>query len=90
MEFRPPCMVVSTIGLVKPGQLEAASQSQNCSQHLFQLHACIPSSTGSTRLLYRMGLDFAHWVKHVPFIEHVWKRLANQVCGGVGHGQCPS
>ncbi|CAI5480472.1 unnamed protein product [Closterium sp. Yama58-4] len=79
MEFRPPCMVVSTIGLVKPGQLEGQASAQECTQHLFQLHACLPSSRGKTRLLYRMGLDFAQWVKFVPFIDRLWKSLANQV-----------
>ncbi|CAI7795705.1 unnamed protein product [Closterium sp. NIES-54] len=79
MEFRPPCMVVSTIGLVKPGQLEGEASAQECTQHLYQLHACLPSSRGKTRLLYRMGLDFAQWVKFVPFIDRLWKSLANQV-----------
>lgn len=78
MEFQPPCMVLSTIGLAQPGKLRGGSTS-DCSQHLFQMHACIPSSRGKTRLLYRMGLDFAHWAKYVPFIEHLWQHLANKV-----------
>lgn len=78
MAFRPPCMVLSTIGLAKPGQLEGKS-AQDCSKHLFQMHACLPSSRGKTRLLYRMALDFAGWAKFVPFIQHVWQHLANQV-----------
>eukprot|EP00897_Mesotaenium_endlicherianum_P000607 jgi/Mesen1/10547/ME000083S10057 len=78
MEFRPPCMVLSTIGLAKPGQLDGKS-ARECKKHLFQLHACMPSSRGKTRLLYRMALDFAEWAKYVPYIELVWKKLANQV-----------
>lgn len=78
MEFRPPCVVLSTIGLAKPGQLEGKN-SKDCSKHLFQMHACLPSSRGKTRLLYRMALDFAGWAKFVPFIQHVWQHLANQV-----------
>lgn len=78
MEFRPPCMVLSTIGLAKPGKLDGKS-AQDCSKHLFQLHCCVPSSRGKTRLLYRMALDFATWAKYVPFVEKVWSSLANQV-----------
>lgn len=78
MEFRPPCMVVSTIGIVKPGKLDG-KYVEECSKHLFQLHACIPSSPGKTRLLYRMALDFASWAKYIPFIDQLWVSLANQV-----------
>eukprot|EP00897_Mesotaenium_endlicherianum_P006381 jgi/Mesen1/5771/ME000292S04838 len=78
MEFRPPCMVLSTIGLAKPGQLDGKS-AKDCKKHLFQLHSCMPSSRGKTRLLYRMALDFAQWAKYVPFIELLWQNLANKV-----------
>ena len=78
MEFQPPCMVLSTIGLAKPGKLQGGS-TRDCPKHLFQMHACVPSSRGKTRLLYRMGLDFAHWAKYVPFIQHLWQHLANKV-----------
>ncbi|KAL8517503.1 hypothetical protein ACS0TY_015667 [Phlomoides rotata] len=33
MEFLPPCMVLSTIGISKPGKLEGQS-TQECSTHL--------------------------------------------------------
>eukprot|EP00850_Spirogloea_muscicola_P006925 SM000034S12679 [mRNA] locus=s34:98812:100267:- [translate_table: standard] len=78
MEFRPPCVVLSTIGLSKPGKLEGKSAAE-CAKHLHQLHVCMPSSRGKTRLLYRMGLDFASWAKYIPFIDHLWQHLANQV-----------
>jgi hypothetical protein len=52
-----------------------------CSNHLHQLHVCLPSSEGRTRLLYRMSLDFMGWVRHVPFITAVWERVARQVMG---------
>ncbi|CAM6126556.1 unnamed protein product [Calypogeia fissa] len=78
MQFQPPCMVLSTIGLVKPGQLDGSS-TQACKNHLHQLHVCMPSTRGKTRLLYRMALDFAQWAKYVPFITKVWMYLANQV-----------
>eukprot|EP00246_Nothoceros_aenigmaticus_P018460 TRINITY_DN965_c0_g1_i2.p1 TRINITY_DN965_c0_g1~~TRINITY_DN965_c0_g1_i2.p1 ORF type:complete len:219 (-),score=24.61 TRINITY_DN965_c0_g1_i2:556-1212(-) len=83
MAFQPPCMVLSTIGLAKPGQLEGSSTA-HCSKHLHQLHVCMPSSRGKTRLLYRMALDFASWAKHVPFIHRLWEHLANQdrMCRG--------
>uniref|UniRef100_A0A0D3HGS1 Rieske domain-containing protein n=1 Tax=Oryza barthii TaxID=65489 RepID=A0A0D3HGS1_9ORYZ len=78
MEFRPPCMVLSTIGISKPGKLEGKSTKQ-CSTHLHQLHICLPSSRNKTRLLYRMSLDFAPWIKHVPFMHILWSHFAEKV-----------
>nr|BAJ90895.1 predicted protein [Hordeum vulgare subsp. vulgare] len=78
MEFRPPCMVLSTIGISKPGKLEGKS-TQQCATHLHQLHVCLPSSTNKTRLLYRMSLDFAPWMKHMPFMHLLWSHFAEKV-----------
>lgn len=80
MEFKPPCMVLSTIGLEKPGKLNGTDVDA-CPTHLHQLHVCMPSSKGKTRLLYRMALDFAPYLKHVPFIKYLWQHLANKVLG---------
>eukprot|EP00244_Chara_vulgaris_P009348 TRINITY_DN395_c0_g1_i2.p1 TRINITY_DN395_c0_g1~~TRINITY_DN395_c0_g1_i2.p1 ORF type:complete len:465 (+),score=71.95 TRINITY_DN395_c0_g1_i2:56-1396(+) len=78
MEFRPPCMVLSSIGLAKPGKLEGTN-ANDCEKHLHQLHVCVPSSRGRTRLLYRMSLDFAGWAKYVPYVDLLWQHMANQV-----------
>lgn len=78
MEFRPPCMVLSTIGISKPGKLEGQS-TKECSTHLHQLHVCLPATRQKTRLLYRMSLDFAPVLKHVPFMEYLWKHFAEKV-----------
>ncbi|EXC01096.1 Chlorophyllide a oxygenase [Morus notabilis] len=78
MEFRPPCMVLSTIGISKPGKLEGQNTKQ-CATHLHQLHVCLPSSRQKTRLLYRMSLDFAPLLKHVPFVDRLWRHFAEQV-----------
>lgn len=78
MEFRPPCMVLSTIGISKPGKLEGQS-TQQCATHLHQLHVCLPSSRQKTRLLYRMSLDFAPVLKHIPFMHYLWRHFAEQV-----------
>ncbi|CAN6440446.1 unnamed protein product [Victoria cruziana] len=78
MEFRPPCMVISTIGISKPGRLEGQNTRQ-CSTHLHQLHVCLPSSRQKTRLLYRMSLDFAPFLKHFPFMQILWKHFADKV-----------
>ncbi|NP_001142071.2 Chlorophyllide a oxygenase, chloroplastic [Zea mays] len=78
MEFRPPCMVLSTIGISKPGKLQGKSTRQ-CSTHLHQLHVCLPSSRNKTRLLYRMSLDFAPWLKHVPLMHLLWSHFAEKV-----------
>uniref|UniRef100_A0A0D3CNM0 Rieske domain-containing protein n=1 Tax=Brassica oleracea var. oleracea TaxID=109376 RepID=A0A0D3CNM0_BRAOL len=78
MEFKPPCIVLSTIGISKPGKLEGKSTEQ-CATHLHQLHVCLPSSRNKTRLLYRMSLDFAPILKNLPFMEHLWRHFAEQV-----------
>ena len=78
MEFRPPCIVLSTIGISKPGKLEGRSTRQ-CSTHLHQLHVCLPSSRQKTRLLYRMSLDFAPLLKHIPFMHILWRHFAEKV-----------
>ncbi|GAV71971.1 Rieske domain-containing protein/PaO domain-containing protein [Cephalotus follicularis] len=78
MEFRPPCIVLSTIGISKPGKLEGQN-IQQCATHLHQLHVCLPSSRQKTRLLYRMSLDFAPILKYIPFMHHLWKHFAEQV-----------
>ncbi|KAL0432212.1 UNVERIFIED_CONTAM: Chlorophyllide a oxygenase, chloroplastic [Sesamum latifolium] len=78
MEFRPPCMVLSTIGISKPGKLEGQT-TRECSTHLHQLHVCLPSSRQKTRLLYRMSLDFAPILKHIPFMQYLWRHFAEKV-----------
>ena len=81
MAFGAPCMVLSTIGLERPGHIERGLKAKDCKNHLHQLHVCLPSKPGHTRLLYRMGLDFMSWAKYVPGIEHVWNDVAKQVLG---------
>merc|ERR1712113_85066 len=81
MSFEPPCMVVSTIGLSQPGQIEKGAKAVECSRHLHQLHICLPSSNGKCRLLYRMSLDFLDWSKYLPGIQKLWKAVANKVLG---------
>ncbi|PWA37165.1 chlorophyllide a oxygenase protein [Artemisia annua] len=78
MEFRPPCMVLSTIGISKPGKLEGQSAKQ-CATHLHQLHVCLPSSRNKTRLLYRMSLDFAPILQYIPFMHILWRHFAEKV-----------
>jgi len=80
MSFEPPCMVLSTIGLMKPGQLEEGARASACQNHLHQLHVCLPSSKG-TRLLYRMSLDFMDFMLYVPFAKKLWEAMAAQVLG---------
>jgi len=87
MKFVTPCMVDSHIGMSQAGaagggaQFEEGVQCAECSNHLHQLHVCAPAEAGTTRLLYRMSLDFAGWAKYVPGIELVWTEMANQVLG---------
>jgi len=77
MAFHPPCFVISTIGFHGgSGGLEDVIRKGN---HLHQMHACLPSKAGHTRLMYRMSLDFAQWARGLPFIDQFWKNLANQV-----------
>eukprot|EP00877_Chromochloris_zofingiensis_P006369 jgi/Chrzof1/1986/Cz10g28270.t1_CAO1[v5.2] len=81
MAFQPPCMVISRIGLAQPGKIMRGVTASMCDRHLHQLHVCMPSKRGHTRLLYRMSLDFMSWVRHVPFIDNIWKQVAGQVLG---------
>ncbi|KAG2493055.1 hypothetical protein HYH03_008718 [Edaphochlamys debaryana] len=81
MFFHPPCMTVSNIGLAQPGKVAAGATAAQCKTHLHQLHVCLPSKKGHTRLLYRMSMDFMPWVRHVPFIQTLWKQVAKQVLG---------
>ncbi|KAK4389673.1 Chlorophyllide a oxygenase, chloroplastic [Sesamum angolense] len=78
MEFRPPCMVLSNIGISKPGKIEGQT-TRECSKHVHQLHVCLPSSRQKTRLLYRMSLDFAPILKHIPFMQCLWRHFAERV-----------
>lgn len=81
MEFRPPCVTVSTIGLAQPGKIERDVGAADCKNHLHQIHVCLPSREGHTRLLYRMSMDFLGWARYIPGIEKVWKNVAAQVLG---------
>ena len=60
----------------------------DCQNHLHQLHVCLPSRVGHTRLLYRMSTDFLGWTDLIPGIHLFWKHIAGQVCvlGGVKRG----
>ncbi|WPT16765.1 Chlorophyllide a oxygenase [Picochlorum sp. SENEW3] len=81
MEFRPPCITVSTIGLAQPGKIKRDVTAEDCENHLHQIHFCLPSREGHTRLLYRMSMDFLGWLRYVPGIQNVWKHVAGQVLG---------
>ena len=54
-------------------------RAEDCENHLHQLHICLPSREGHTRLLYRMSMDFMGWTMHVPGIQQFWKYIAGQV-----------
>jgi len=81
MSFQPPCMVLSTIGLAQPGKIIRGARAEACKNHLHQLHICLPSRKGHTRLLYRMSLDFMDWTRFVPGIQAFWVYIAGQVLG---------
>lgn len=86
-------MVLSTIGLSQPGKIMRGYKADECQRHLHQLHVCMPSKEGHTRLLYRMSLDFMGWAKHVPFIEQLWKKvccLGGGECAEPGGGDGPA
>lgn len=87
MAFVPPNSTLSHVGLAQAGaagggaQFVAGSRASDCDKHLHQLHVNVPARAGRTRLLYRMGLDFAGWAKSVPGMQLVWAEMANQVLG---------
>ncbi|KAK7410597.1 hypothetical protein VNO78_01519 [Psophocarpus tetragonolobus] len=78
MEFRPPCMVLSTTAISKPGTV-GRKYARHSATHIHQLHVCLPSSKQKTRLLYRMSLDFAPVLKYIPYMNHLWRYFAEQV-----------
>lgn len=78
MEFKPPCMVLSTIGFGGVGKI-GVTDVNACPIHLHQLHVCMPASRGKTRLLYRMGLDWWPFMKHIPYMSLFWQTMANRV-----------
>uniref|UniRef100_A0A7S0DGW1 Pheophorbide a oxygenase domain-containing protein n=1 Tax=Amorphochlora amoebiformis TaxID=1561963 RepID=A0A7S0DGW1_9EUKA len=81
MAFDIPCMVNSKIGLVQVGKAAINLRADQCDNHLHQLHVCIPSGEGKTRLLYRMSLDMdgLSWTKQMPGVNLLWKAIAEQV-----------
>ena len=88
------CTNVSTndsrgAGLAQPGKIERGLRAEDCQKHLHQLHICLPSGTGKTRLLYRMSMDFLGWTKLVPFIQKFWASIAGQVCTYIGSDKTP-
>ena len=74
-------------GLAQPGKIMRGVRASHCQNHLHQLHVCLPSGPGRTRLLYRMSMDFVAWTRHIPFIQNFWTRIANQV--RLQHGVVP-
>lgn len=81
MSFNPPCMTLSHVGLARPGKAGVGATPQDCQNHLHQLHVCLPSRAGHTRLLYRMATDFLWWTELLPGIQHFWRYIAGQVLG---------
>jgi len=81
MSFETPCMVLSLIGLQQPGKIERGARASSCAHHLHQLHVCLPTNDRTTKLLYRMSLDFMHWTRGVPGIQTIWGNVAKQVMG---------
>eukprot|EP00210_Caulerpa_lentillifera_P008667 g8266.t1 len=81
MSFETPCMVLSLIGLAQPGKIERGARAESCQHHLHQLHVCLPTDNRTTKLMYRMSLDFMHWTRHLPGIQNLWKNVARQVLG---------
>lgn len=73
-------MVLSTIGLSQPGKIERGARAAGCSNHLHQLHACLPSSPGRTKLLYRWGRRGACSARG----SRAWEGVA----GGAGMARC--
>ena len=81
MEFKPPCVTASLIGLSQPGKVDRGATAEECKNHLHQVHVCLPSRRGHTRLLYRMSMDFMGWTRFVPGIQQFWSSIAGQVLG---------
>lgn len=81
MAFDIPCMVNSKIGLVQVGKAAINVKADECANHLHQLHVCLPTGEGKTRLLYRMSLDMQglEWTRNMPGVDMLWRSIAEQV-----------
>jgi hypothetical protein len=69
----------ASLGLLRRFTFAQGVRAADCQNHLHQLHVCLPSREGHTRLLYRMAMDFMDWTRHVPGIQLFWKNIAGQV-----------
>jgi len=69
---------VARAGLAQPGKIQRGARAGACTNHLHQLHVCLPAGPGRTQLLYRMSLDFLGWTRAVPGIQAFWRSIANQ------------
>ena len=76
MQFAPPCMVLSTIGLASPGKIERGARAASCSKHLHQLHICLPSSEGGCRGGVGGFVEVGWWG------ERFWQSVFESKAGG--------
>jgi len=95
--FEPPCSLLSTLRLesLQPGPLSEASlldadadeeeeQARLLStRQMQQLHVCLPSEGGTTRVLYRLALNYSSWgaalMTSSPGAPALWHALAEEV-----------
>ena len=74
VEFVPSCVLTSTLNLRAQNQARKGDGDRN----VHQVHACLPSKPGHTRLLYRMSFDFLPAGADAA-VTKVWRLLAEQI-----------
>lgn len=81
LSFIPPCTLLSTIGIsqLNPIKGMTAITHTPIEYCLKQFYVCLPMKKTSTRILYRMSLNFMPWGNEVPFINSLWTSVAKQV-----------
>eukprot|EP00884_Botryococcus_braunii_P008354 jgi/Botrbrau1/1751/Bobra.0217s0009.1 len=79
MSFKGPCMVISTIGMANVGKIQRGTRSHECKKQMHQLHVCLPAGPRTTRLLYRMSMNYLQWAKGLSIMKMLWKAVAEQV-----------
>lgn len=76
--FQPPCVVLSTVSLSESNDLDHGLRPEEAKRQLHQVHVCLPSKPGFTRLLVRLSLNFAPLAAQLPGLDRLWSTAAGR------------
>lgn len=73
------CIFLKKENILGNSEMMNISSTSEMDRHIHQVHVCLPSRPGQTKILYRMSIDFMKWAKWVPGADRLWKNIAKQV-----------